>query len=186
MSAIKDLILELFPDNNTMEISAADMRIFIHSVFNTKENLIVKATDEADMKSKKSDIFLNSVVIITHAGSESGVYISRSNNPISLLQLDKVADLADGSAIPGTPISDFMVKYIHNKSYLNAEYVYASGNIIQTKLKSQGNNIYVIDYTYSSGNLSQTAIQEIGATVLCTINFAYTNGNITSKTYTLS
>ncbi len=181
----KDLILTLFPDNNTQEISAADMRIFVHSIFNTKEEIITKATDEQDMKSKNTRIYENSVVLITHADTENGVYISRVNNPISLLQLDKVADLSQGSTVPGTALSDFMIEYTHNKSYLDAVYSYISGNISNIKLKDQSVDIYDINFTYTSGNITQTAIQEINSAVQVLINFTYTSGNITQKTFIL-
>ena len=61
-NTLKDQILTLFPDNNNKEISAADMRIFVEAIFNNKEELVIKATDEADMKLKKANIFENSVV----------------------------------------------------------------------------------------------------------------------------
>jgi len=183
-NTIKDQILTLFPDNNEREISAADMRIFVHSIFNNKEELVIKATDEQDMKEQKSKIFEGSVVLITHDGDNSGVYVSRANNPISLLQLDKVADLADGSITPGSPLSNFMIEYTHNKSYLDAEYFYNSGNISNIKLKSGGVQIYDINYTYTLGDISQTSIQEINGQQVI-ISYEYTNNNINSKTYVL-
>lgn len=183
-NTIKDQILTLFPDNNEQEISAADMRIFVHSIFNNKEELISKATDEADMKANNSKIYENSVVLITHAGAESGVYVSRANNPISLLQLDKVADLAEGGIVPGTGLSDFMIEYQHNKAYLDAEYNYYESNISNIKLNEGVTQIYDINFTYTSGNISQTAIQEVGGQQVL-INYSYADNNITTKTYVL-
>ncbi len=183
-NTIKDQILTLFPDNNTQEISAADMRIFVHSIFGNKEELVNKYTDEAEMKLGNSKIYENSVVIITHGGDNTGVYISRVNQPISLLQLDKIADLADGSAIPGTPISDFMIEYIHNKSYLDAVYSYTNNNISNIALNQGITQIYDINFTYTNNNISQTAIQEIGGSQVL-VNYSYTGKNITSKTYVL-
>ena len=183
-NTIKDQILTLFPDNNQQEISAADMRIFVHSIFNTKEEIIIKATNEDDMKSQKSKIYENSVVLISAAGAESGVYVSRANNPISLLQLDKIADLADGGIIPGSALSDFMVEYQHNKTYLNAAYSYQDNNISNINLSDQGVQIYDINFTYENSNISQTAIQEVNGQQVI-ISYEYSNGNIATKIYTI-
>ena len=183
-NTINDQIITLFPDNNEQEISAAYMRIFVHSIFNNKEELICKATDEADMKLNNSKIYENSVVLITHAGAESGVYISRANNPISLLQLDKVADLAEGGIVPGSGLSDFMIEYQHNKAYLDAEYNYYESNISNIKLNEGVTQIYDINFTYTNNNISQQAIQEIGGQQVI-ISYGYLNNNISTKTYTL-
>lgn len=184
-NTIKDQILTLFPDNNTQEISASDMRIFVHSIFGNKEELVNKATDEADMKINNTKIYENSVVLITAAGVDSGVYVSRVNQPISLLQLDKIADLAEElGGISGTPISDFMIKYTHDKSYLNAVYSYTGKNISNTALYDGVSQIYDINYTYSGKNITQTAIQEVGGQQVI-VSFLYTGNNITSKNYTL-
>lgn len=180
-NTLKDQILTLFPDNNTKEISAADMRIFVNAIFNNKEELVIKAIDEADMKSKRDKIFWNSIVIITNE-ENSGVYVSRVNNPISLLQLDKVADLVDSAITPGTPLSEFMIEYIHKKSYANAAYSYQNNNISNIVLSTQGIDIYDINFTYTNNNISQTAIQEIGGLQVL-INYAYQNNNIALKTY---
>lgn len=182
-NTLKNTILELFPDNNNKEISAADMRVFVNAIFDHKEELVIKAQDEEDMKTKNADIFERSVVLISHAGDESGVYISRANNPISLLQLDKVADLAEGGVTPGTGLSDFMIKYIHNKSYLDAYYTYSGKNISNTALKEGTTQIYDINYTYSGKNINSTSIEEIvdGGHVIITYN--YNLGKISSKTY---
>ena len=178
----KDLILELFPDNNTQEISAADRRIFVHSIDNTKEELIIKAIDEADMKDNNTRIYENSVVIITGSGSENGVYVSRVNTPISLLQLDKIADLAEGAVLPGSALADFMLEYQHLKIYLDAEYSYLNGNISNIKLKEGISQIYDINFLYQDGNITQTAIQEIAGQQVI-ISYFYTDNNISSKTY---
>ena len=180
-NTLKNQIFTLFADNDNKEISAADMRIFVEAIFDNKEELVIKATDEADMKSKRAEIFESSVVLITHSGLESGVYVSRANNPISLLQLDKIADLADGTVTPGSGLSDFMIEYQHNKSYLDADYSYASGNISNIKLKDGVINIYDINFTYTDNNISQTAILEIGGQQVI-ISYSYTGSNITSKT----
>ncbi len=181
-NTLKDTILELFPDNNNKEISAADMRIFVAAIFDHKEELVIKAQDEADMKSQNANIFEGSVVLISQ-GDEAGVYISRANNPISLAQLDKVADLAEGGTTPGTDLSDFMIEYIHDKSYLDAEYFYTDGNISNTKLSESTTQIYDINYSYTDGNITQTSIEEIvdGGQVL--INYSYISGNIATKIY---
>lgn len=183
-NTIKDQILTLFPDNNTQEISASDMRIFVHSIFGNKEELVNKATDEADMKINNTKIYENSVVLITAAGVDSGVYVSRVNQPISLLQLDKIADLAEGTVTPDSDISNFMIKYTHDKSYLNAVYSYTGKNISNTALYDGVSQIYDINYTYSGKNITQTAIQEVGGQQVI-VSFLYTGNNITSKNYTL-
>ena len=181
-NTLKDQVLLLFPDNNNKEISAADMRIFVEAIFDNKEELVIKATDEADMKLKKANIFENSVVLITHSGEDNGVYVSRANNPISLLQLDRVADLAEGSIVPGSGLSDFMIEYQHNKSYLDADYSYLNNNISNIKLKDGVTNIYDINFTYTDNNISQTAVEEIGGQLVL-INYGYANNNIANKTF---
>ncbi len=182
-NTLKDQILTLFPDNNNKEISAADMRIFVEAIFDNKEELVIKATDQADMKTQNAKIFENSVVLITHAGNESGVYVSRANQPISLLQLDKVADLAEGGVVPSTGLSDFMIEYVHNKSYLDAYFSYSQGNISNMQLKENNVVIYDVNFSYSQGNISQTSIEEVSSTHQTIISFAYANNNISSKTY---
>lgn len=180
----KDLVLNLFPDNNTREISAADMRIFVHSIFNTKEEIVIKALDEADMKLKKDKIWEGSIVIINGAGSENGVYVSRANNPISLLQLDKIADLAEGAVLPDTPLADFMLEYIHSKAFLDAAYSYTNNNISNIALTKGAAQIYDINFTYTNNNITQQAIQEVGGQQVI-ISYSYLNNNISTKIYSI-
>jgi len=182
-NTLKNAILELFPDNNNKEISAADMRAFVNTIFDNKEELVVKIIMKSELKANKSKIFEGSIVLITADGDDTGVYVSKANNPISILQLERVADLANGSISPSTPISDFMIEYTHQKNYLNAEYIYSGKNIIQTLLKDETVNIYSVDYLYTGNNISQTSITEIGTSKTVYINFSYTNNNITDKIY---
>lgn len=182
-NTLKDQILTLFPDNNNKEISAADMRIFVNAIFDNKEEIVIKAIDAADMRDQRAKIFESSVVLITHAGDESGVYVSRANNPISLLQLDKVADLAEGGIIPGSGLSDFMIEYIHNKAYLDAFYSYTAGNISKILLKEGAITIYEVNFSYTGANITQTSIEEVSSTHHTLITYAYSGKNISSKTY---
>jgi len=185
-NTLKNTILELFPDNLNKEISAADMRVFVNAIFDNKEEIVIKAWDETEMKTLRDKIFEGSVVMITHSGEESGVYVSRANNPISLLQLDKVADLAEESIIPSSAMEDFMVRYVHNKAYLNAEYSYTNNNISNIKLNEGVAQIYDINFTYTDNNITQTAIEEIESTHQVIITYGYLNNNISTKTYIFS
>lgn len=183
-NTLKDQVLLLFPDNNTKEISAADMRVFVESIFDNKEELVIKATDTADMKSQNAKIFENSVVLITGSGSENGVYVSRANNPISLAQLDKIADLADGIIDAQSELALFMTNYTHYKSYLNAVYSYTGKNISNIALNDGAIQLYDINFTYTDKNITQQAIQEIGGDQVI-VSYFYTGKNITSKMYVL-
>lgn len=185
-NTLKDQILTLFPDNNTKEISAADMRIFVNSVFDNKEELVQKVETAADIKTNNAKIFWHSIVIIYNSIEDNGVYLSKANNPISILQLEKIADISSGTGGPNLgDLGDFMVDFIHAKSYSDAEYFYSDGDIIKTELTQETVRTYDIDYTYTNGYITLTSITEILTGNIVHITFGYLDNNIKTKTYVI-
>lgn len=180
---LKDQILELFPDNNTKEITAADMRIFVNSIFDSKEEFVQKIETADDIKLNNSKIFENSVVIIWNDYINNGVYISKANNPISILQLIKIANLSTTTE-DDSDLSNFINQYNKNKNYSDSLYFYdLDGNIIKTELTTQGIRTYNIFYTYTLGDITLLSIEDIIANNAVHINFSYLNGNISQKIY---
>ncbi len=80
-NTIKDQIIALFQDNADNEISAADMRIYIEAIFNSKEEIITKIALETDLPSSNDNIYEGSLVIIYNDGETSGLYLSTTNQP---------------------------------------------------------------------------------------------------------
>ena len=92
-NTLKDEILALFPDNLVQEISALDMRNYVHGIFDNKEELIVKVETAQDIKLNKLKIFEKSLISIYNDGPNNGLWMSTANNPIRLTQFIKIADL---------------------------------------------------------------------------------------------
>ena len=89
-NTIKDQVLALFQDNNDNEISAADMRVYIEAIFNSKEEVITKIALASDLASNKDGIYEGSLVIIYNDGNNSGLYLSTINQPTLLSDLIKI------------------------------------------------------------------------------------------------
>jgi len=93
MDSVKNSILALFGDNVTGSISAADMRIFVNSIFDSKENEIhvfEKLSDITNYRSDSNTVYPISkfdIIVITdenyinNYGSEKGIYISLKDSP---------------------------------------------------------------------------------------------------------
>ncbi len=182
---LKDQILTLFPDNNTKEISASDMRIFVNTIFNSKEELVTKVETKEDIKDNNSTIFWNSVVIIWNSLEDNGVYLSKANNPISILQLEKIADISSENPHSLSDLGDFMVDFLHAKSYSDAEYFYQNGDITKTELTQETVRTYDINYTYTTGDITLSSITELLTGNIVHISFGYDGGNISTKTYVI-
>lgn len=83
--ALKEQVLNLFLDNLSGNISAADIRYFIEHIFNSKENLIRKANDSNDLIFVDYPIQENDLVVITeenNLNSRNGLYYSTKLNPL--------------------------------------------------------------------------------------------------------
>lgn len=89
-------VIALFPDNNTHEISAADMRAYVSAIFSDKETTIVKIQYLADLASSNANIYEGTVVVIW--GDESaynGLYLSKINQPTLVSELVKLSGLIE-------------------------------------------------------------------------------------------
>jgi len=78
----KEQILNLFQDNLTGNIDPADMRLFVSTIFDAKEDSLVKITDPKHFDYR--DIKKNDLVLITEPGNKSGlngVFISEKDHP---------------------------------------------------------------------------------------------------------
>ena len=84
----KNDILELFPDNATNDISAADMRVYIEAIFE-KEEKIIKIALVSDLAAN-TNIYEGSLVVIYNDGDNSGLYLSIINQPNSITHLIKI------------------------------------------------------------------------------------------------
>ena len=105
MSAIKNSILALFDDNLTGAISAADMRIFVNAIFDSKENEIHVFDNLSDLVSYRTNpnnfvIQKFDIIIITDSTndtftSERGIYIALKDSPGEIPGIDvfKIAAL---------------------------------------------------------------------------------------------
>ena len=187
-NTIKDQILTLFPDNNNKEISASDMRIFVHSIFNTKEDTVVKIETADDIRDNNTRIYYNSVVIIWNDVQHKGVYLSKANQPIDIVQLEKIAELNTSGTDPepGTDLGLFMYNYNHDKLYSDANYFYSNGNIIKTELTTNNVRSYDIDYLYNNDNIEQISITDLSTNNTVHITFTFDgNDNIKYKVYTI-
>ena len=67
MDAIKNSILALFDDNITGAISAADMRIFVETIFDSKENTIHVFEKLTEIDDKTGNDSINKSSLTTSA-----------------------------------------------------------------------------------------------------------------------
>lgn len=96
-------VLALFPDNADNEISAADMRTYVNTIFSDKETQIVKVDTVVNLSSKNSEIYEGSLVVIWNDVNSSriGVYISKVNQPTSITDLIQLSTIT-GEDVDGS------------------------------------------------------------------------------------
>ncbi len=89
-NTLKNDILALFDDNHDNEISASDMRLYIEAIFDSKEELVVKVSSLGDLPSSNTNIFEGSLVVVYNDGDNTGLYLSKINQPVSLDDIYKI------------------------------------------------------------------------------------------------
>lgn len=202
-NTLKDQILALFPDNDSAEISALDMRTFVNAVFDSKEEIVVKVPTAADIKIQKADIFEKTLVVIENETANNGVYVSNANNPISLLQLTKIADTFVGSPGSGNLLSDGSVPMDTGYSPTDLLDIATKQFVIDSVASAASGNPYPIDtyenflYDFNTSKIANEAeffydvngnIQSLNirndVIVFYVVDFTYLNGDIETKTIT--
>jgi hypothetical protein len=63
-SRLKQQTLNLFLDNQTQDITSADMRMFVNNIFDTKENSVLKITDISQFPGITATVLKDDIVII--------------------------------------------------------------------------------------------------------------------------
>lgn len=197
-NTIKNDILALFPDNNTREISASDVRAFVEGVFGDREVVIVKIATASDLASQSSKIFEDSIVIVYNEPANNGVYLSVTNNPYSLTQLKKIAGLLEGTAT-GNLSSDGSVpmdsdyfpsnpKDLATKEYadsLSSGNPYPAGTVENFLFTFNAYKVaYEANFVYDIGGNLETKYIKDDTTTYYSVGFNYTDGVLTSKVIT--
>lgn len=158
----KDIILDLFPDNNEYAISALDMRTYIEAIFGDKEVKIVKIASSQDIPFHNSNIYEESLVVI-YGGPENeiGLYISTANQPLDITSLKKVAGLGSGLYSNPLPIGnngDILV-YKSGSWITSNSLTDIRGRVELSNLFKEFEDLYYKELIYDvSGNISEVRI----------------------------
>jgi len=88
-------IYALLPDNDEQEISARDTRDSFTITFDNKEEFITKLEKISDLPTHNSKIFEGSVVTIYDDRANTGVYVSKINQPLDINDLYLVSNSSD-------------------------------------------------------------------------------------------
>ena len=82
MSKLKNKILNLFLDNLVNDITPADMRIFVNSIFDSKENTIRKLNLITDInRIFPTPIVKNDLVVVYDDFENNGIYLVQKDQP---------------------------------------------------------------------------------------------------------
>lgn len=82
MSKLKNKILNLFLDNLVNDITPADMRIFVNSIFDSKENTIRKLNLISDIsRIFPTPIIKNDLVVVYDDFENNGIYLVQKDQP---------------------------------------------------------------------------------------------------------
>jgi len=100
-NTVKDSILTLFPDNNTNEISAADMRTYVEGVFADKEVKVSKINTLSNLAANNANIYEGTLVVVYRDNivGNIGLYISTVNQPTSSSELIQITSFTAASDI---------------------------------------------------------------------------------------
>lgn len=78
----KDRILNLFNDNIVSDITPSDMRHFVNTVFDTKENTIRKLSQFNDLERVfPYPILKNDLIVVFEDEGRNGIYLALKDNP---------------------------------------------------------------------------------------------------------
>lgn len=166
---IKNQILALFPDNNNYEITAADMRTYVEAIFNSKEEIIIKIDKMVDLISNNSNIYKDSIVAVTKDDeNQSGLYVSKKDQPRSVLDLIKLSFVdSEWSKIPSNIFVDVNSDYIVQKS---TEFLYidTTNNPVQITIPNNlpdNSTIEIADFSSTFDINNVTVIDDSGANI---------------------
>lgn len=153
-NTIKDQVLSLFHDNSNNEISAADMRVYIEAIFNSKEEKIVKINALANLAANNSKIYEGTLVIIYgDEASYNGVYLSKVNQPTLILDLIKITGLIQ---TPNNPLMTYDNANLTSPIIVNSD-VYTEVLRLTTPPRVQGTYEIKMSMIYSYNTISRSA-----------------------------
>jgi len=186
----KDAVLALFPDNNTQEISAADIRTFVNAVFDVKEDLVIKLDLASDLILEKSRIFYRTIVIVENDTKElNGIYLSKVDNPINIVQCTKITNINEYVNIfPDHTAESFINKYENYKESYEANFYYDINDDISSLEVVDSSNViyYTVEFSYDiNGNISSKKIIDSDGNYAI-ITFSYNLDIITNKYITMT
>ena len=101
---LKNDVLNLFPDNATGEISPADLREFVNTIFDSKENVIYKKNTSAEIPLDNTYVETNDLMVILN-GNDRGIYRVINNQPTDLNDLELIIAPND-TTLPDCPPND--------------------------------------------------------------------------------
>jgi len=178
----KQIILDLFIDNVTNDISASDMRSFINSSFDTKEEIIIKIDTLNNLSANNSNIYEGSLVIIWNDKPNNGVYLSVINQPLDindLILIQATTSIVLESLNPYNKVTQDYEHFLYNfnnfKENNNSKFYYNGDGTLNYEDGIDRNStiIYNTSFVYDSGKLIEKIILNIENNDQVTISMTY-------------